>query len=90
MKSIRSGRSSVSGAGDTVQKHSDQVFAEMGLYRGNMVAVKRVQVIEAIPDRQDLLDFKTVSCSLHCIRKREIFKLIPHRGWSGKGISFTD
>ena len=61
MKSLRSSSTKGSaGKENTVAKASEQIFTEVGNYKGNPVAVLRVHKTSVPLTRQDLLELKEV------------------------------
>ena len=58
---MKSMKSLMSGGEDNLKAYETQMYTEVGFYKGNMVALKRINKSDIYLDRQDLLELKVVS-----------------------------
>ena len=62
MKSLHSVHSRTSGGQSEGERaHDSQIFTQVGMYKGNMVAVKKVTKTTVTMTRDDLLELKEAS-----------------------------
>ncbi len=59
MKSMMSGTGSQTG--EALKAYETQMYTEVGLYKGNVVAIKKINKDSIQLTRQDLLELKAVS-----------------------------
>ena len=59
--SMKSMKSMMSGGDENLKAYETQMYTEVGFYRGNLVALKRLNKSNVHLDRQDLLELKVVS-----------------------------
>ena len=69
MKSIRSSKSGISGSISAASGGEvNQIYTDVGFYKGNMVAIRKIECGPVILTRENLMELKVVrgTLSTHC------------------------
>ena len=78
MKSIRSSKSGISGSISAASGGEvNQIYTDVGFYKGNMVAIRKIDCGPVILTRENLMELKVVRGMLGILRKMQFKQYHP-------------